>query len=69
MYSILYMKWMHDQMEGGQIFHFRSIAQDDARIGCVNAIALAIAAENASSSESSVRRITVPAKVPRYLPE
>lgn len=60
------MKWMHEQRWRGQIFIF--VAMRKTMHACVNAIALAIAAENASSSESSVGRITVPAKVPRYLP-
>lgn len=39
MYSILYMKWMHEQMEGGKFFFF--VALRKTMYACVNAIALA----------------------------
>lgn len=57
MYSILYMKWRHEQRSKGQIFHFCSIAQDDVCMYQRNCLGEQ-AAENASSSGGSVRRIT-----------
>lgn len=66
LYSILYMKWMHEQRWKGQIFHFRSIAQDDVCMWQRNCLGKQVA-ENASSSGGSVRRITVHMRQPRYL--
>lgn len=55
------------EMEWGQIFHFCSIAQDDACMCQRNCLGKQ-AAENASSSGGSVRRIMVHMRQPRYLP-
>lgn len=52
-------------MEGGKFFIF--VALRKTMHACVNAIALASTAENASSSGGSVRRITAYMRQPRYL--
>lgn len=55
------------EMEGGQIFRFCSIAQDDACMCQRNCLGKQMKMR-AAAEVLYLRRITVPAKVPRYLP-